>query len=157
MYFGEFLLQKKVINEDQLLDALVYQVEHMPSFLKVLRKEESFSATEILRLIQLQIESNSDLVGILKTEKNYNDEKINELYKKQVAHREMLGSVLVRLEYITQSVLETMLHDFLKVKDEIMSLPTEKNENVKIEPNFSETPIENNTSPDLKIYLLMNT
>ena len=117
MYFGEFLLNKKIINEEQLLDALVYQVEHLPSFLRVLREEKTFSSKDIVRMIQVQLESNSDLITILKDEFKIDELGIHKLYQKQVSNRKMLGSVLVELKIVEQSVIEKMLHEFLRDKE----------------------------------------
>lgn len=117
MYFGEFLLNKKIINEEQLLDALVYQVEHLPSFLRVLREEKTFSSKDIVRMIQVQLESNSDLITILKEEFKIDELGIHKLYQKQVSNRKMLGSVLVELKIVEQSVIEKMLHEFLRDKE----------------------------------------
>ena len=117
MYFGEFLLNKKVITEEQLLDALVFQVEHLPSFLRVLREENTFSSKDIVRMIQVQLESNSDLVTILRDEEKIDELGIHKLYQKQVSNRKMLGSVLVELKIVEQSVIERMLHEYLRDKD----------------------------------------
>ena len=106
-----------MINEEQLLDALVYQVEHLPSFLRVLREEKTFSSKDIVRMIQVQLESNSDLITILKEEFKIDELGIHKLYQKQVSNRKMLGSVLVELKIVEQSVIEKMLHEFLRDKE----------------------------------------
>ncbi|MDD4976443.1 MAG: hypothetical protein PHY93_18945 [Bacteriovorax sp.] len=134
MYFGEFLLNKKIINEDQLLDALIFQVEHLPSFLRVLREDRIISSSEILKMIQLQLENNSDLISVLKNEQKINEIKLNELYKKQAFKRKMLGSVLVELKYVEQSIIDKMLHEFIREKDNFQKNErklTEKLEAVK--------------------------
>ena len=68
MFFGEFLVTKKAISEDQLLDALTYQVEHLPSFMRVLREEKIIPSSDLFQLIKVQMETNSDLVGVLRDE-----------------------------------------------------------------------------------------
>ncbi len=119
MYFGEFLLNKKIINEVQLLDALIYQVENLPSFLRVLKDEKIVTAHEIVRLIQLQLEGNTDLISVLKEHQMIDDIALGKLYQKQIIGRKVLGSVLVELNFVEQSVVEKMLHEFLSDKNNL--------------------------------------
>lgn len=119
MYFGDFLVSKKVINEDQLLTALVHQVESLPSFLRVLQEEKIFSTIEIFKMIQTQFEEQSDLVNVLKNHYNFEEGQIQKLYQKQLKNRKLLGSILVELKLTEQSVIETMLFEFLRDKENI--------------------------------------
>lgn len=125
MYFGEFLLKQKVITEEQLLEALIFQVENLPSFLRVLRDEKIFSPNEIVQLIQLQLESDDDLISVLREKKKIDQKAIQRLFSKQVAGRKMLGSVLVELKFAGQAVIEKMLHEFLHDKDNLQKIKKE--------------------------------
>jgi SOS response regulatory protein OraA/RecX len=117
MYFGEFLINKKIINEEQLLDALTYQVEKLPSFLRVLRDFKIFSSSEIIKIIQTQIENNSDLLSVLKKENILDDKKLADIYKTQLAGKKMLGEALVELRFVEQRTIENMLNEFLRNKE----------------------------------------
>jgi hypothetical protein len=117
MYFGEFLIEKKIISEEQLLDALVFQLEHLPSFLRVLREEKVFSPEDLFRLIQTQLENDTDLITVIKNEKKLDEKRLDDLYQKQFLKRKMLGSVLVELKIVQQTDIEKSLHEFLRVKD----------------------------------------
>ena len=119
MNFGDYLLSKNIISEDQLLDAITYQLEHMPSFLRVLRNEEILSSREILQLIRMQFDSDDGFVGILKSEKKIEKKMLQALYKKQTEGRNMLGGVLVELKFVEQSVVEKMLYEFLGNKENL--------------------------------------
>jgi hypothetical protein len=121
MYFGEFLLIKKVISEEQLLEALIYQLEHLPSFLRVLRDEKIFSSSEIVKIIQLQIENNTDLISVLRNEYKLDEKKLSNLYQKQTQNRKLLGSVVVELKFTSKIVIEEMLHEYLRDKDTFKS------------------------------------
>lgn len=119
MYFGDFLISKKIITEEQLLDALVLQVEGLPSFLRILREDKLFTANEILNIVKNQCENNSDIATVLRDERKIDEKKLNELYLKQVINRKMLGRVLVELKYVDESILEKMLYEFLRDKDNV--------------------------------------
>lgn len=126
MFFGEFLIKKNAINEDQLLDALTYQVEHLPSFMRVLREEKLIPSADLFRLIQIQLETNSDLVGVLRDENKIDETQLHNLFAKQASKRKMLGEVLVELKIMDQTTVENMLYDFLRDKENLKTLNTEK-------------------------------
>ncbi len=126
MFFGEYLVVKKVITEDQLLDALTYQVEHLPSFLKVLRGEKILSTSDLFKMIKIQLETNSDLVGVLRDENKLDEKQLHQIFTKQASSRIMLGQVLVELKIIDQGLVETNLYNFLRDKDNLQSIQKEK-------------------------------
>jgi hypothetical protein len=119
MFFGEFLLMKNIISEEQLLDALIFQVENLPSFLRVLKEEKLLSSSEIVRIIQKQLLKKTDIVSILREENIVDEPTIKKLYQRQVEGRKMLGRALVELKMIEQSVIEKMLFEFLQIKDNL--------------------------------------
>lgn len=123
MYFGEFLLYKKVLTEEQLLDALIYQVENLPSFLRVLKSEKLLSSSEIMKLVQLQYEKSSDLLKVIRSEKKLSEDNIADLYQIQASKRKMLGSVLVELKILDASNVEKLLHEYLRDKDKLEVTP----------------------------------
>ena len=47
-YFGEFLIERKIISEEQLVEALVQQSLTLPSVLGVVRSLDLLSSSEIL-------------------------------------------------------------------------------------------------------------
>lgn len=126
MFFGEFLVVKQVINEDQLLDALTYQVEHLPSFMRVLRGENIISSKDLFRMIKIQLETNSDLIGVLRDENKIDETQLHNLFAKQACQRKMLGEVLIELKIVDQSTVEKMLIEFLRDKENLSTLKTEQ-------------------------------
>jgi len=126
MFFGEYLVIKKAINEEQLLDALIYQVEHLPSFIRVLKDEKLFSSADMFRMIKIQLETNSDLIGVLRDENKINEEQLHSLFVKQANKRIMIGQVLVELKILEQSKVEKLLYDFIKDKEHLKSIQKEK-------------------------------
>ena len=126
MFFGEYLVVKKVITEDQLLDALTYQIEHLPSFLKVLREERILNTSDLFKMIKIQLETNSDLVGVLRDENKLDEKQLHQIFTKQASSRIMLGQVLVELKIIDQGLVETNLYNFLRDKDNLQSIQKEK-------------------------------
>lgn len=69
MYFGDYLLEKKILNSDQLLKALCYQLENLPSMIRIVWESNVVSSSEMFNLIKKQINDDSDILTILKNEK----------------------------------------------------------------------------------------
>ena len=51
-YFGEFLIERKIISEEQLVEALVQQSLTLPSVLGVVRSLDLLSSSEILSVLK---------------------------------------------------------------------------------------------------------
>ena len=122
MFFGEYLVYKKIISEEQLLEVLTYQMDHLPSFLRILREEKIMPSNELFNLIKIQLETNSDLISVLRDENKIDEIKLHQLYQKQASRRKMIGEVVVELKYADQAIIEKTLHEFLKDKENMRSL-----------------------------------
>lgn len=128
MFFGEYLIVKKVINEDQLLDALTYQIENLPSFMRVLRESKIISSEDLFKMIKIQLETHSDLIEVLRDEQKIDENQLHQLFVKQSSDRKMLGEVLVELKITDQSTVEKNLYDFLRDKDNLKKIMQEEQE-----------------------------
>ena len=135
MFFGEYLVFKNIISEEQLLEVLTYQMDHLPSFLRILREEKIIPSNELFQLIKIQLETNSDLISVLRDENRIDEIKLHQLYQKQASRRKMIGEVIVDLKYADQAVIEKSLHEFLKDKENMRTLKkTEQLVSVKETP-----------------------
>jgi len=130
MYFGEYLVQQKTISEEQLVEVLAYQIEALPSFLRVLKNEKLLQPQQILNLVEKQIEGSCDLLTIIRGENVLTNDQINNLFKKQCENKSPLGQLLLDLKYIKSDDLEKSLNSFIaleKTNEQRESLPVENN------------------------------
>jgi hypothetical protein len=141
MYFGDYLVQKKVISYEQLLQALCYQIESMPSMVRIVIENKLIDAKEMLELIKKQAKDDLDILHLLKSEKNISDDKIVELEMKQFAYKIPLGEALVKLNFSSIDVVDKHLKEFYEQKFNL-SNSEDKQKAPAVEVEMSEAALE---------------
>lgn len=116
MYFGDYLVQKNVISYEQLLQALCFQIESMPSMVRIVIENKVVDAKEMLELIKKQAKDDLDILHLLKSEKKISDDKIVELEMKQFSYKVPLGEALVKLNFSTIDIIDRHLKEFYDQK-----------------------------------------
>lgn len=116
MYFGDYLVQKNVINYSQLLEALCFQIESMPSMIRIVIDHKVIDSKEMLELLKKQAKDDQDILTVLKNEKKLTDEKINELELKQLSYKIPLGEAIVKLNFSSMDTVDKLLKEFYDQK-----------------------------------------
>lgn len=112
MYLGDFLVQKNIINNDQLIDALSVQLDSMPSFLTILKENSSIPSSVLLDAIRKQVIEQRSLIDIIQKDGILDNDKINDLLDEQNKKRPSLGQVLIEKNYTTKDQFESALNEF---------------------------------------------
>jgi uncharacterized protein involved in tolerance to divalent cations len=112
MYFGDYLIKKKVISYDQLLQALCYQLENLPSLIRLVWEAKIINSDELLVMLKSQIQSDSDILTMLKNSKKIDDQKIAEIEMIQMSKKIPLGEVLVKMNYVNVELVNEALREF---------------------------------------------
>lgn len=128
MYFGDYLVQKNVISYEQLLQALCFQIESMPSMIRIVIDNKIVDAKEMLELLKLQAKDDLDILEILKNKNKLTKDKITELEMKQVSFKVPLGEALVKLKFSTMETIENHLKEFYDQKFHLSNEPQSVNE-----------------------------
>jgi TusA-related sulfurtransferase len=137
MYFGEYLLEKNMINEEQLIDALASQIESLPSFLLLIKDNAILNSGEILKIISKQVEQKTDILNVIRNENILSADKINEVFDLQLKKKKPLGQILVEKDSLSVEKLEIAINDYIKIKSEYKaSVPNE--EIIKSQSTISE-------------------
>ena len=142
MYFGDYLVNEKIITTNQLLEALCFQLESMPSFFKILFEKQLVSSDKLLGLIKEQIKNDFDLITVLESKNLLTKDQINLIMQIQVNQKMPLGEVLVKLQFISSTQLHDHLENYYKVKDTYGS----KDHSAEIELNKENTNENSNIS-----------
>lgn len=140
-YFGDFLLKKKIITEQQLIESLCEQIRSTPPVVEVLYKLEILTPSEISNVVKTQIRTDKSIFQILKGDFNLSSDSINKIKSFQISERKPLGQILIERNIIDQSNLQSELGEFLESKttDEvIVELPSVDAE----QPEVSEAAME---------------
>jgi hypothetical protein len=117
MYFGDYLVNEKIITTNQLLEALCFQLESMPSFFKILFEKQLVSSDKLLSLIKEHIKNDFDLISALESKKLLTKDQVNLIMQTQISQKIPLGQVLVKLQFISSMDLMNHLENYYKVKD----------------------------------------
>jgi len=135
-YFGEYLVEKKIIKELELVQALIEQMKHTPLICEICLEKKIYSAIEILSIFKTQHEINSDFQSAAKTLNIWSSE-IDIMIKKELeARREPLGRILNKKGLISTEVLTKALDEYFSVyKSENLSKikQTDNAQDVKLE------------------------
>ncbi len=117
MYFGDYLVSEKIITTSQLLEALCFQLESMPSLFKILFEKKLVAPEKLLSLIKEHIKNDFDLISALETKKLLTKDQVNSIMQAQLSQKIPLGQALVKLQFLSSVDLSAHLENYYKVKD----------------------------------------
>lgn len=115
-YFGQFLVEKKIITEDILVEALIKQLRTSKMFFEVLYEKKNLNASAVLKVFEEQQKNDIDFRSAAK-----NLELWKEDYDSMIEHelkisRTPLGQILVEQGLIDLKQLTLFLDEFLATK-----------------------------------------
>jgi len=113
-YFGNFILRKKILNNEQIKDILSKQ-QSARAKLGVLAIESGYmTAFQVNRTHKLQTLHDKKFGEIAVGEGYLQDNQLTELLTKQKTSQVLLGQILVDEEMLTYEGYETLLADYKK-------------------------------------------
>ncbi|MFH1069133.1 MAG: hypothetical protein V1794_05865 [Candidatus Glassbacteria bacterium] len=112
--FGEFLVEKGLIDEDQRDDALAIQeaVNHRLGFMATI--EEVITVAQVFTILEEQKKNHRPFGELAREMKLLDREKLARLLDRQNGLRMKVGEILVGLMYLKKEEMETALEHFLK-------------------------------------------
>jgi hypothetical protein len=112
--FGTFLLENGLITEGQLLDALVSQVEAVPSVAKIVLDRGLMSKQDQLKVMSHQALNRCEFVAACRALGLWGETIEASVIDSVARAREPIGATLVRQQIITQQQLDNQLSSFLE-------------------------------------------
>jgi hypothetical protein len=110
--FGEYLVDKNLISEKQLLDALILQIEEQPSVVKIVRDLGLLNQEQILQVLKKQTIDRISFIEAAKTFSLLNEESILKIFNDLASKRTPLGEMLIRTNSLDLTTLTRALDDF---------------------------------------------
>lgn len=131
--FGEFLIEKNLASESQVLEALIEQIKGLPSVCEVVYDKKILSGTQVLKAMAFQMKESVDFkTACIRT--NIWSEKIEtEINKILQSIKVPLGEILVKKQIIDHTKLTKALDQFLS-ENINAAAPTDKNQPQRIPP-----------------------
>ena len=115
MVFGEFLVEKKIVREEDLIQVLDAQKAKRIPLGQLAVKEKFLEAKQLFKILTAQRKQGDGAVnfGAVAIEMGFmSAEKMEELVKIQNETNDLLGDILVEQGFITRSELLQRLKEF---------------------------------------------
>lgn len=110
--FGEFLVEKNLIKEEQLLDALLVQIDEQPSIARLIFQNNILSIPQILDVLKSQMENKMSFLGAAETFSFWDSQKEVKVKKLISSHKIPLGEILVKKKLVDLGTLTKYLDEF---------------------------------------------
>ena len=112
-YFGEFLVHKNIINDDQLVDVLIEQMTSQPTFAQVAKEKKILTSQELMTILKYQIDQKVDFITSGKKLDiiNLEREKVLRDFVDEV--RTPIGQILIAKNLMNLKTLTSMLDEYL--------------------------------------------
>lgn len=122
MFFGEFLIEKKIITTDRLLVGLVWQFEKQSSVLRILAETQFVTKQQILKIAKISWETKKDILQVGRELAILNDSQVEQVIEKQRQSRKLIGEMLVEIGAIGSDDLDGLLVQYQEQKALIASV-----------------------------------
>lgn len=111
--FGEYLIEKGLIDAESLVDALIEQVRSLPTTVEIVRAQKLMSAANIVKAFKIESETGGSFVAAAKALGAWTPE-VETVVNREVKLRRMpLGQILVRRGILSVEKMAAALDDFL--------------------------------------------
>lgn len=149
MFFGKFLLDKKLITKANLIKAMAKQFESQPSFLGELQKQNILNESEIVAALTESLVKSISLQETLISRKLLTHEKIADIQWIISKSGLGLGSALIEIEAIDPEKLNEALKEYIQYKKDT-PVEKQKEEVDKVDDSPAEVEISNAALESLK-------
>lgn len=111
--FGEFLVEKKYINADNLVHSLISQVKMTRPVVDIIYSKKLLDPNQILSALQLQASKNMEFITACKEMNLWTDDIESEVHKEASKGRPPIGQILIRDGYIESKKLIEALDEYM--------------------------------------------
>lgn len=137
MLFGDYLVQQKIISEQQLLEGLLEQLERTPSYAMACYQAKLLDAGQLLNVLKRQQLDSSDFFSAARALNAWPEEKTAQLIDVLRRQRLPLGEILVEKGALALKDLTRHLDEYL-ANTSIPSSPSQPSREI-LEPMFNMT------------------
>lgn len=113
--FGEFLVDKGLITEEQLLEMVMQQVESAPSLPELIRKLDLLTGRELLKVFKRQAQRGLEFRAAAQSLGLWNEELEQKVRKSLSLERKPIGEILVMQGVLQQQELPHLLDEYFSL------------------------------------------
>ena len=111
--FGEFLVEKNILTNEQLLGVLLDQIKSTPTIPELVIKNKLLPEDEILKIFRRQVVQRTPFTEAAKLEGLWTEELNQSVEKLTTLNRMPLGQIVIKLGYATVDEMTKALDEFL--------------------------------------------
>lgn len=127
-YFGEFLVEKGIISEDNLVDALVEQIANTPPLCQMILQNKILSSHKVFEAFRFQQDNQVEFMQACKSIGAWTQEVQDRVFTSLDDIRKPLGHILVSKGLIDLKKLTNMLDEFLSQASVVNVIKTSETE-----------------------------
>lgn len=131
--FLRYLVDTKMVSEAELIQAIVKQLESMPSLIRILSEDDILPACELLSVLIKSIQNKTSIIEVLKNEGKITQDDLTNIIHIQNSKAESLGSILISLGHITREKYDQALREYSKLSPKEKASHSETTETASIE------------------------
>lgn len=113
MLFGEFLIEKKLITEQQLLEALVAQVRETPTLLEMVLELKLIESSELLKIVTTQFSRKIEFQAACREHGQWSNDLAVRLEQETLKRRRPIGEFLLGKKFISIDDLNRILDEYV--------------------------------------------
>lgn len=110
--FGEYLVEKNLIRDEDLLVALIHQVEKLPSMARLISEQRLLTTTQILEIFKMQTINRCSFIEAANRLSLWSEDLHKRVEQSLAANRAPLGEILIDLKCLDVSSLTKALDDY---------------------------------------------
>ncbi|MBF0564460.1 MAG: cyclic nucleotide-binding domain-containing protein [Nitrospirae bacterium] len=117
MYFGNYLIGKKLVTEEDVLDALKYQSEKTPSFIELACKFSFLDMKQVYEILTYQAHTDLAFEEVALRRRAVTEEQFKDVIAERERLRPHIGDVLVYFGKISEDVMLFELGRYTTLKE----------------------------------------
>ncbi len=122
LFLGEYLIQKGLISEEDIYEALQLQNKRTPTIEMVALKLKFLTMKQVFVVLTEQAGSDLTFFEVCQRKGFLSREQCDEVLKKRELKKEHIGKLLVELKLIAKEDLQRELKEFLAIKEKYRAI-----------------------------------
>ena len=118
MFFGKYLLENGVVTSEQLVDAIIIQMESLPSVVKVIRKNKLLKHDEIIDLFSKSLNEGKNILELIAEMEILSQEQMSKLIEDRCSEGRGLCEVLVNEGYASSMMLNEYVGRYFESQEQ---------------------------------------
>jgi hypothetical protein len=134
MSFGQYLLNKGVVDDKQLLSATIVQIESMPSLIKVIRDESLLTDSQLVSVVEKNINEQKSFLAIILDDGLLTQDQVDQVLEKQAALGTSIAQYLINESILSMDEMQTLVGDYLENASSEVAPPNDSSGENEVEP-----------------------